>query len=104
MNGDVYLIAEAGERLVDRVVHDFVDDMMQTGSAGRPDVHGGTLSHRFKAFENLDFVGAVVVHRAVASGGWSHRRPRLALRFGLFLGVFHACPCGLNVPLRSSSA
>ena len=39
MDGDVHLIAEAGERLVDRVVDDFVDQMVQAGGAGRADAH-----------------------------------------------------------------
>jgi hypothetical protein len=30
--------------------------------AGRPDVHGGSLADRFKTFEDLDLVGAVVVN------------------------------------------
>ena len=39
VNRDVDLIAEAGERLVDRVVDDLVDEVVQPGGAGRPDVH-----------------------------------------------------------------
>ena len=57
---DVDLIAEAGQRLVDRVVDDFVDEMMQPGRTGRPDVHRGPLADRFQPLEDLDLVGAVV--------------------------------------------
>ena len=58
---DVDLVAVAGERLVDRVVDDLVDEVVQPRRAGGADVHGGTLADRLEAFENLDLVGAVVV-------------------------------------------
>ena len=63
---DVDLIAEAGQRLVDRVVDDFVDEMMQPRRSGRADVHGRPLADRFEPLENLDLVGAVVF-----AGAWS---------------------------------
>ena len=46
---DVDLVAEPGQRLVDRVVDDLVDEMMQTGRAGRPDVHGRPLADGLEA-------------------------------------------------------
>ena len=61
VDGDVDLIAEARERLVDRVVDDFVHQVMQPRLSGRPDVHGGALAHRFEALEDLDLVCAVIV-------------------------------------------
>ena len=61
VNRDVDLIAEAGQRLVDRVVDDLVDEVMQPGRPGRPDVHRRPLADRFEPFEDLDLVGAVVV-------------------------------------------
>ena len=61
VNRDVDLIAEAGQRFVDRVVDDFVDEMMQPRRPGRPDVHRGPLADGLEPFEDLDFVGAVVV-------------------------------------------
>src|SRR5688572_25282340 len=60
VDGDADLVAVSGERLVDRVVDDFVHEVMQPRRARRPDVHGGTLPDGFEAFENLDLVGAVV--------------------------------------------
>src|SRR5208337_836112 len=60
VNRDVDLVGVAGERLVDRVVHDFVHQVMQTEFTGRADVHGGTLAHRFHAAEDFDRVGGVV--------------------------------------------
>ena len=58
---DVDLVAVAGERLVDRVVDDFVDEMVQPRRAGGADVHRRALADRLEAFEDLDFVRAVVV-------------------------------------------
>ena len=50
-----------GERLVDRVVDDFVDEMVQSRRPGRADVHGGPLADRLEAFEDFYFVGAVIL-------------------------------------------
>ena len=61
VDGDVDLIAEAGQRLVDRVVDDLVDQMVQPARPGRPDVHRRPLANRLQALENLDLVGGVVV-------------------------------------------
>ena len=61
MNGDVDLIAEARQRLVNRVVDNLVDEMVQSRRAGRPDVHRRALPDRFQAFEDLNFVRAVIV-------------------------------------------
>ena len=63
---DVDLVAVPGQRLVDRVVDDLVDEVMQPGRAGRADVHRRPLAHRLEAFEDLDLVGAVVVGRTGA--------------------------------------
>ena len=74
---DVDLVAVAGQRLVDRVVDDLVDEVVQPGRTGRPDVHGRPLPHGLEAFEDLDLVRAVVVGRAVAvrdRGGVPRRR------------------------------
>ncbi len=40
VDGDFDFVGEAGERFVDRVVDDFVDEVMQSHLAGRADVHG----------------------------------------------------------------
>ena len=54
-------VREPGQRFVDRVVDDFVDEMMQPGRSGRADVHRRPLAHRLEAFEDLDALGAVLV-------------------------------------------
>jgi hypothetical protein len=60
VNGCVDLIAEARERLVDRVVDDFVDEMMQPGRPRGSDVHGRPLADRLETLEDLNLVRAVV--------------------------------------------
>ena len=58
---DVDLIAVPGQRLVDRVVDDFVDEMVQAGRTGRADVHRRPLADGLEPFEDLDLVGGIVV-------------------------------------------
>ena len=60
MNRDVDFRAEAGERFVDRVVDDLVNEMMQPGRPRGADVHRRALANRLKAFEDLDAVCAVI--------------------------------------------
>ena len=43
VNRDVDLVAEAGQRLVDRVVDDLADEVMQPGRSGRADDIAGRL-------------------------------------------------------------
>ena len=57
-------VAVAGERLVDGVVDDLVDEVVQTARAGRADVHAGALANRFESLEHLDLVRAVRVVRS----------------------------------------
>ena len=68
MDRDRDLGAEAGERLVDGVVDDLVDEVVQAHHAGRADVHARALANRLETLEDGDVLG-VVVGRAAA-----HRR------------------------------
>src|SRR5688572_32767566 len=54
VDGDVDLVAVPGQRLVDRVVDDLIDQVVQPGRTGRADVHRRALPHRLEAFEDLD--------------------------------------------------
>ncbi len=63
---DADAVAVAGERLVDRVVDDLVDQVVQTARAGRADVHAGAFANRFEALEDGDVLGAVGARRALA--------------------------------------
>ena len=53
--------AVARERLVDGVIHNFVDEVMQAAHRRRADVHARALAHRLKPLENLNFRGVIVV-------------------------------------------
>src|SRR5262249_39707506 len=60
MNRDVDFVSVSGESFVDRIVDDFIDEVMKAEFAGRANVHGGTFAHRLHATENLDRIGGVV--------------------------------------------
>ena len=57
------LAAEAGERLVDGVVDDLVDEVVQAHHAGRADVHAGALADRLEALEDGDVLCVVAASR-----------------------------------------
>lgn len=46
--------AVACERFVDRVVHDLVDEVVESLFADVADIHGRTFAHRFEPFQHLD--------------------------------------------------
>ena len=48
---DLNVVAVTGQRLVDGVVHDLIDQMVQAALAGRADIHARALAHRFQAFQ-----------------------------------------------------
>jgi len=56
VNDDFDVRAVAGERLVDRVVYDLVDQVVQPLRASGSDVHTGALANGLKALENLDIL------------------------------------------------
>ena len=62
-NHDVDFRAVTGQRFVDRVVHDLIDEMMQPALGGVADVHAGPFANRFETFEYLDGLGAIAVGR-----------------------------------------
>ena len=59
MDRDDHGVAVTGQRLVDRVVDDLVDEMVQTTLARGPDVHTRTLAHRLEPLEHSDVLGVV---------------------------------------------
>ena len=90
---DVHLIAEAGQRLVDGVVDDLVDEMVQSGRAGRADVHRRPLADGFQPLEDLDLVGAVVFAGALSTVAVVTRRDvassEVLVWGGCSVGMFH---------------
>ena len=76
MDRDREFVAVAGERLVDRVVDDLVDEVVQPSRAGRPDVHAGALAHRFEALEDGDVL-CVVTGRVLGRSGRRRQSPTI---------------------------
>ncbi len=60
MDRDLDVVAVAGQRLVDGVVDDLVDEVMQSARAGRADVHARALAHGIETAEDRDLAGCVV--------------------------------------------
>ena len=58
---DLDSVTVPGERLVNGVVDDLVDEMMETASVRLPDVHRRTLLNGFKPLQHLYLSGAVFV-------------------------------------------
>ena len=56
---DIDEIAATGERFVDRVVDDFIDQMMEPALIGAPDIHTGPTADGLEAFEDLNVSGSV---------------------------------------------
>ena len=54
------MIAVTRKRFVDRVVNDFVDEMMQTALRRTADIHTRTFADGFESFEDLDLIRAVL--------------------------------------------
>ena len=53
------VVAVAGQRLVDRVVDNLVDEVVQAARPGRADVHARALADRLEALEDGDVLGVV---------------------------------------------
>ncbi len=62
---DVDTAAEAGKRLVDRVVDHLVDEVVQPPDPGGSDVHAGALADGFEAFQDGDVLGVVTGRAAL---------------------------------------
>ena len=72
---DYDFLGEAGQRLVDGVVDDFVDHVVQAGTVvGVADIHARPLAHGIETLEHLDRVRAVVggFDRALLTDGFGH--------------------------------
>ena len=65
VEGDLDVVAEAGQRLVDGVVHDLPNEMVEAPVVGGPDVHAGAPPDRLQALQNLDGLGVVGRRRLI---------------------------------------
>ena len=52
LDGHVNFGGVAGERFVDRVIYNLVDQVVQTALSGRANVHAGALTNRFQTFQH----------------------------------------------------
>ncbi len=63
---DIDAVGVAGQGLVHRIVHHFIDHVVQARAViGVADIHAGALAHRIQAFEHLDGAGAIFVGHLV---------------------------------------
>ena len=59
VEGNVNLTTVAGERFIDRIVDDFLGEMVWPGGVG---VHTRPLSDRFQPSEHLNGIGVIFGH------------------------------------------
>ena len=71
MDDDIDAVAEAGHRLVDGVIDDFVDEVMEAALVGGADVHAGAAADSLQPFEDLD-IGSGVLVRSGLGHTWGH--------------------------------
>jgi hypothetical protein len=53
-------VAVTCESFINRVVDNFIDEVVKSSGSGRSDVHTGTLANCFEAFQNLDGAGVII--------------------------------------------
>ena len=107
-HGDV--VAMPRHRLVDGVVHDFVDKVVKAVYVRAPDVHRRALPDRLQAFQNLNVIDGIVVRTVPVSDDigqpFCHRRKILKrlidiLYYGTVLvrkiSLLAGVPCTLAV-------
>ena len=71
LQDDFDVRAVAGQGLVDRVVHHFVDQVVQAARSGGSDVHARAFPDGLQAFKHGDVAGAVFPCGVTASAGAS---------------------------------
>ena len=61
VDDDINLAAVTRHGLIDAVVHDLVNQVVQSGNVNVSNIHGRPFTDRFQAFENLDVVFCIIV-------------------------------------------
>ena len=82
VDGDLDLGGLAGERLVDRVVHHLVDQVVEPTLPCGADVHAGPLANGLESFQDLDFTGIVLVGHGFPEYGKKRRQAGATTAFG----------------------
>ena len=59
----VDLVAVPGQRFVDRIVHDLIDQMVQAARPGGADIHARALADGLEALQHLDLAAVVFMLR-----------------------------------------
>ena len=59
MQGDGYFVGKAVGGFVDRVVHNFPEQVVQTAGRGGADIHAGTHTDGFQPLQYLNIPGVV---------------------------------------------
>jgi hypothetical protein len=73
---DLDALAVAGQRLVDGVVDDLVDQVGEALGVGRADVHARPLADRFEALQDREVLRGVTARGGAGLGGGAgHTRP-----------------------------
>ena len=60
MNHHINFVAIPGQRFVDTIIHDFIDQMMQPFAGSAADIHSRPFPDSFQPFQNLNLLGAVI--------------------------------------------
>jgi hypothetical protein len=72
VNDHRYAIGKTGERFIDGVVDDFVDEVMQPSLGRRADVHAWAFPNRLETLQYRDLTCAVLVRRGLV-GRFRHQ-------------------------------
>lgn len=78
------------QNLIDRVVHDLIDQMMKTLWAGGTDIHTRTLAYCVQTFQNLNITCVVIFnHLRIFSGVFSKVIPSIVYLLNVVLFLQH---------------
>ena len=54
LNANLNVVTEPGQGLIDGVIHNFINQVVQTRGGGGADIHTRPLAHRLQTLQNLD--------------------------------------------------
>ena len=59
IDGHSNIFTVSGQSFVNGIIHNFIDQVVQTGRRSRSDIHTGSFSDCFQTFQNLDLLSAI---------------------------------------------